>query len=137
MAHFVLTDVSAVVNSVDLSDHIKSITLTVRAGMEDDSNMGDTWTGRIAGLKDWDCNINFDQDFAAGEVDATIWSIYNTGTPITFVGKPTSAGVGPTNPTFTGSVLVEEYSPIDGEHGSKARSPVKFAAASSLARATA
>lgn len=134
MATFMLNDASAVINSVDLSDHITSITLDVSADALDDTHMGDSWRGKIGGMKDFNVSIEFSQDFAASEVDATMWAAL--GTVVSFVGKPTSASVGATNPTFTGNVLLTSYSPISGGVGDKASTSVSLEGAGTLTRAT-
>ena len=62
MGHFVFTDAKVVVNAVDLSDHVESVTLEYKAELQDDTNMGDTTRTRLGGLKDWSVSINFRQD---------------------------------------------------------------------------
>ena len=134
MAHIVLTDVSVVLAGVDLSDHLTSITLDYSADAVEDTNMGDTTHQRIGGLKDWSVALDFSQDYAAGEVDATLFSA--VGTLITFVGKPTSASVGAANPSYSGTALLESYPPISGAIGEKATVSVSLSAAGALTRAT-
>jgi hypothetical protein len=64
MATFVLTDASVVINSVDLSDRVSSVTLSVEVDEQEDTAMGDTYRSRIGGLRDWSVDIEFHQDFA-------------------------------------------------------------------------
>ena len=40
MATFVFTDASVTINSVDLSDHVRSVTLDLSAEEQDDTAMG-------------------------------------------------------------------------------------------------
>ena len=72
MAKFVLTDASVTLNSVDLSDHVASVTLDITADEIVTTAMGDTFQSRTGGLKDGTLSIEFQQDFAASEVDATL-----------------------------------------------------------------
>lgn len=118
MAHLVLRDASVVINGVDLSDHVASVAIPVSRADVQDTAMGAEGVSRLAGLRDEQIQLTFRQDFAASEVDATLWPIYTAGTGVTAVVKPTSAAVGAGNPTFTATVLLLEYAPLDGEVGS-------------------
>lgn len=135
MASFAFTDASVVINAVDLSDHVRSVTLNVEAEDLEDTAMGDTYRSRIGGLKDWSIDLEFNQDFAASEIDATIFPIL--GTVVTVTVKPTSAAVGATNPSYSGSVLISEYNPLDGSVGDLATTSVSWPGAGTLTRATA
>lgn len=134
MASFAFTDASVVINAVDLSDHVRSVTLNVEAEDLEDTAMGDTFRSRIGGLKDWSIDIEFNQDFAASEIDATIFPIL--GTVVTVTVKPTSSAVSATNPSYSGSVLVSEYNPLDGSVGDLATTSVSWPGAGTLTRAT-
>lgn len=134
MATFAFTDASVVINSVDHSDHVRSVTINTEAEDLEDTAMGDTYRSRIGGLKDWSVDIEVNQDFAATEWDASIFSIL--GTVVTITVKPTSAAVSATNPSYSGSVLVTEYNPLDGSVGDLATSSVSWPGAGTLTRAT-
>jgi len=135
MATFVLTDATLVVNSVNLSDHVRSMTLSTSAAVVDDTNMGDTWEVKLGGRKSATLTVEFSQDFAAANVDATLFAAL--GTVVTWTGKPTSAATSATNPQYSGSVLVSEYQPIDGSHGDLATTSVTWPCSGAVSRATA
>lgn len=139
MATFVLTDASVVVNSVDLSDHVQSVTVTTSRETQDDTVMGNTARSNSAGLKAAAISVTFLQDFAASEVDATLWTLYDAGTEHTVVVKSTSAAVGATNPTYTLTGFISSYAPIGGAVGNQHVAPVEWvnSGASGIARATA
>jgi len=136
MASFVLTDASIVINSVNMSSFATSVTVNVEVDEQEDTAFGDTWRSRLGGLKDFSLDIEFNSDFAASAVDATIWPLI--GTTTTVVIKPTSGAVSATNPTFTGTVLVTEYAPLDGSVGDLSTTSVSWpgAGGSGLVRAT-
>ncbi|HEX6968604.1 MAG TPA: radical SAM protein [Micromonosporaceae bacterium] len=134
MATFAFTDASVVVNSVDLSDHVRQVTLNVQADELDDTAMGDTFRSRIGGLKDWSVSLEFNNDFAASEVDATLWPLLGTTTTITI--KPTSGSVSATNPSYSGSVLVSQVNPLSGSVGDLATVSVTWQGAGTLTRST-
>jgi hypothetical protein len=105
-----------VINSVTLSDHVTSATLTNSAEDVDVSAFGDTARSFVSGLTSGQLNITWQQDYAASEVDVTIQGLI--GTVVTFALTPTAASVSATNPKYEGSVLVTDYTPISAEIGS-------------------
>ena len=134
MAKFVFTDASLVINSVDLSDHVKSVTLNYEAELQDDTCMGDDTRTNLGGLKNWSIDVEFSQDYAASEVDATLFGI--VGTAVTCVLKPTSGAVSSNNPSYTGSGIIGSYSPLGNSVGDLATAPVTISPAGTLTRAT-
>ena len=134
MAKFVLTDASVTLNSVDLSDHVSSVTLEITADEIVTTAMGDTFQARTGGLKDGTLSIEFQQDFAASEVDATLWPLL--GSTTTFEVKPTSGAVSSTNPKYSGSVLINAHSPVANGVGELATMSVSFPTSGTITRAT-
>ena len=134
MAKFVLTDASLVINSVDLSDHVTSVTLNYEAELGDDTTMGDDTRTNLGGLKNWSIDVEFTQNYASGKVDATLWGI--VGTSVAIVLKPTSGAVSATNPSYSGNGVIGSYSPIGNSVGDVAMAPVTIAPAGTLTRAT-
>lgn len=137
MATFAATDFSITVNAVDLSDWATKVTLPIEYEALEDTAYGDTARSRLAGLQDSTIQIEFNQDFAANAVDATLSGI--DGTVVAVVVKPTSAAVAATNPSYTGSYLVAEYSPFDASVGDLATTSVSWPLADGdgISRATA
>ena len=134
MAKFVLTDASVTLNSVDLSDHVSSVTLEITADEIVTTAMGDTFQSRTGGLKDGTLSIEFQQDFAASEVDATLFPLL--GSTTAFVVKPTSGSVSSTNPSYAGNVLVNSHSPVANGVGELATMSVSFPTSGTITRAT-
>jgi len=135
MATFVYTDASVVVNTVDLSDHVKSCALNYEAEMLDDTVMGDTTRSNIAGLLNWSIDVEFLQDFAAAKVDATLFALVGSAS-FTVTVKPTSGSVSSTNPSFSGSMVLESYPPMTGSVGDLETASATFRSAGTLTRAT-
>jgi hypothetical protein len=134
MSKFVLTDASLVINSVDLSDHVRSVTINYEAELQDDTTMGDDTRTNLGGLKNWSIDVEFTQDYAASNVDATMFPIVGTSVPV--VVKPTSGAVSATNPSYSGDGVIGAYSPIGNSVGDLAVAPVTIAPAGTLTRAT-
>ncbi len=135
MATIVLTDAQITINSVDLSTRITKV--TIKADVDDVDNTafgGGGWKSRQGGLKEGTIDLEFNQDWAAANVDATIWPLL--GTLTTVVVKPTSGAVSATNPSYTASCLVKEFAPIDGSVGDLAKTSVSWPVSGAVARAT-
>ena len=119
MAKFVLTDVKTLINSVDFSDHLASVTIDLTADeVETTAFGGSGFRTRVGGLKDGSVTLSFHNDFAttgSGAVDQTIWSLFNTAA--TVVVTPTSSAVSASNPSYTGVFLVSQVNPISGSVG--------------------
>lgn len=126
MSKFVYDDVSVTVNSVDLSDHVQSVTLSADITEVDVSTMGDTWDQSLPGRAKVTGSITFYQDFAASSVDATIWPLVNNGTT-TITLRPTSATVGATNPDWDiTNTVITSYQPVAGTYGDAAMVTLNF-----------
>lgn len=134
MGQIILNDVQVSVNGVDLTPHVKSVTLNYEAEELDRTAMGDTARRRIGGLKDFNVQLNFNQDFDAGAVDATLFGIVGTVVPVLIT--PRSGTVTATNPRYSGQVLVRRYSPIDGSVGDLGEAMTELPGDGVLARLT-
>lgn len=134
MASLVLTDAHIIINAVTLSSAGNQVTLPIEADAVEDTAFGDTTKSRIGGLKDWSLEVEFNQDFAAGNVDATLFPI--VGTVVTVEVRPTSSGRSATNPGYNGSALLQSYQPFGNGVGQKATARARFVAAGALARST-
>lgn len=135
MASFAFIDCRLELNSVVLSSFGTSATLNVSADELDDTAFGDTYHSRIGGLKDWSVNLEFNSDFAASAVDVTLFPLLGTVTTVKV--RPTTAIISPTNPEYSGSVLVSQVNPVGNSVGDLAKVSVQWPGAGTLARATA
>lgn len=133
MPKFVLRDADVVINGVNLSDHVESLTINYGAETPDMTSMQDITRRRLPGLIDWTVDITFRQDFDAGEVDATLFPLVGAAA-VAMAIKPTSGAISATNPAFTGNVLVGQYNPIQGTVGDTANSTVTLTGDGTLTR---
>jgi hypothetical protein len=115
MSKIVLTNVNVKVANVDLSDHINSVSLSSSAAEVETTAFGNGHVTRVGGLKDDSIALGFHQNFASGEVEATIGSL--VGTIGTVVVIPAGTVVSAANPSYTCEVLFTEWSPLDGSVG--------------------
>ena len=120
------------INGTDLSDHVESLTLNYSAEMLDSTAMGDTTRVRKGGLKDWSADVNFHQDLAATEVDATLFTLVGTTACVQIRACNACSSAG--NPDFSGIVILESYNPLGGAVGAMLDSPSTFQSAGTLSR---
>lgn len=134
MAEFAFTDGFLLLNAVNMSAMAKKIIIKASAAELENTTFGATYRSRIAGLKDYQLDIEWNQDFAASQVDVLLFPLF--GTVTTFEVRPTSAARSVTNPAYTGSVLISDYSPLDGAVGDLAMLAVSWKGAAPLLRQT-
>ena len=72
MAIVMSNDVSLVVNAVDLSDHVREITINMSADDLDATAMGALSKAHAVGLRDDRMEVTFLQDYASAKVDADL-----------------------------------------------------------------
>ena len=137
MTTLVLTDAFVSINAVDLSDHVRSLTLNYENELLDDTVMGDDTRSRLSGLFDWNLEVVFLQDFAAAEIDATLHAIVLAKLPIVCVVRAdNAAGVGAANPDYTGTAVIGPYPILSNAVGELAEVTARFEAAGTLVRTT-
>jgi len=120
MARIVLTDASVVINGVNLSEFITSVSLSTSEDVVDTTGMGSAGARtRVSGLADNSVTFEFNQDFAALGPEVSINAVGSSlvGTVTTCVVKPTSAAVSVTNPSYTFSAVVSEWQALSGAVG--------------------
>ena len=132
MATFVLTDAVLDIDGTDLSDHGTQVSITYEAEAQDDTVFGDDTRSNAGGLKSWSMSIEFLQDFAASEVDATLFPL--VGTTVTVKARGDSAAISTTNPSYEGTGLIQSYDPFGNSVGDMATASVSVQPAGTLSR---
>jgi len=126
------------VNGVNLSDHVREVSLETSISELPDNILGSETEIVRAGLESWTVNATFLQDFAASKIDATL-SALNSATQASFqliLYANAGAAVSATNPRYSGSAILTSYRPMGGPHGSNLEATATFRSASDLARTT-
>lgn len=125
MAQLVLNNASITINSVDLSDRANSVTLTYEVDSVEVTAFGDSGHKFAGGLQNISCEVSFQQDFAANEVEATIYSLVGTTTTVRI--KPTSSAVSATNPEYIlSNTFLGAHTPVMGAVGELAMTELTF-----------
>jgi hypothetical protein len=122
------------VGGVDLSDHVKSITINWGAEALDSTAMSHTTRQNVGGLLTWSIQVDFLQDYAASEVDVTLQAL--VGTTATVVVRADAGASAATNPTYTGTGLLTSYVPVGGTVGDMHMTQATFEAGGTLVRTT-
>jgi len=135
MAIFLQNNVGVKINSVDLSDHITSVTLTQNFDELEVTALGDSSHKFVKGLEASTLTLNFLNDFAAASVQATLQSAY--GTTVTAVLLPVKGtAVSATNPLYTVSILINNLTPLNGAVGDISNSSMTFTCNSTVVQTT-
>lgn len=137
MARIVLTDAKVTINGVNLSDHIASITINESADVVETTAFSNTAKTRVAGLRDNSVTLEFHQDFASSSVEQTInGSTTLVGTVTAIVVTPTSGSVSATNPSYSFSALVAEWTPLSASVGELSTASVTWPISGAITKAT-
>lgn len=135
MPRIVLTNVSVVFGTTDLSSYCTSVALNTTYDIVETTGFGDTAKKRIAGLADNSVSFEWNQDYAVGALEATIYPLL--GTAVTVVVKPNATAVGPTNPSYSFSALISEWQPLSGGVGELATVSTSFPISGTITKAVA
>jgi hypothetical protein len=113
MAVFMSNNVGVKVNSVDLSDHVTSVTLNRSFDELEVTAMGDSGHKFIKGLEASSITIDFLNDTATANVLATLQAAWGTNVPIVLLQQKGTA-VSATNPLYTATCLINNTTDING-----------------------
>lgn len=132
----VLKDCFIEVDGVTLSDNSNQVTVNRNKNEVETTSFGSGGTRRAHGLSDDSFEIQFMQSFELASVDATLSDLQENETEFPVVVRPTSDPVGSSNPEYTGTCILLEYTPLDASPGELSEISVTFPAQGSIARAT-
>jgi hypothetical protein len=125
MAVFLNNKVGVKINSIDLSDHVTSVTLNYTADELEVTAMGDTAHKFVKGLESGTLTVSFLNDTAASNVLATLNGAFGTTVAAKLIQEKATA-VGATNPLYTFDILVNNLTPINGGVGDIGTQDITF-----------
>ncbi|MFD4660836.1 hypothetical protein ACFWP2_35065 [Kitasatospora sp. NPDC058444] len=118
-----------------LSDYTRKVEVAVEVEEKDVTTYASLgWKVVIGGLKSGTVALEFLQDYAATKLDSIMWPLL--GTVVPFEARADQAAVGPSNPKYSGNILVKEWSPISGSVGDEASVGVSYPTSGAVTRAT-
>jgi hypothetical protein len=118
MGKFVIKEGYVEINGVDLSDHIKKV--VVHMGAVDVDATGLNYGGGTEhkqGLKDEKFECTVMSDFDVGQVDDTLFPLYDAGTEFEVRVAAFPLPITAANPAFAGTCILLDYEPISGSVG--------------------
>jgi hypothetical protein len=115
VAVYLSNGVSVTVDAVDLSSLVSSVTINRSFDELEVTAMGDSGHKFVKGLEASSVTIDFFNDADTNKTLQKLNTLW--GTSATVVIKQTSSAVGPTNPSYTMSCLVNNITPINGAVG--------------------
>lgn len=125
MASTVTNDAYVSINSVNLSAWCRSVELTVDADEQDNTAMGNGgFSSTLTGLKTGTLTLEFNQDYAASAVYATLVGLFGTSFPVAI--RPTSGAISSTNPEWQGTGQLFTFTYIAGSVGQVNTTPVNI-----------
>ena len=116
MAVFLNNKVGIKVATVDLSDHVQSVTLNRTFDELSVVAMGDSSQKFVKGLETSSITIDFLNDTATASVLPTLQAAYGTTVTVVLL-QDKGTAVSATNPLYTMSVLVNNLTDINGAVG--------------------
>jgi hypothetical protein len=128
MSKFLLNDVKVVVNGVPLSDHAFNVDTPSEKEQVDVSGFNPQATREyLPGLEDQTIEIQFENDFAAASVHATLYPLYASGSAFPLYLQPDSdAGTSATNPIYGGTAQLYSYNGLSGALAARAETTATF-----------
>ncbi len=123
------------VATINLSDHVTAFTLNRQADQIEVTAMGDTAHKFVAGLSADTITVSFLNDTAASNVLATLQAAYGTTVAWAAV-QDSSAAISATNLLYSGTILVDNLTDINGAVGDEGMIDITFTCNSKTATAT-
>ena len=135
MAIYLSNGVVVTLNSVALSDHVTMATINRVFDELEITAMGDSSHKFTKGLEASTIQLDFLNDTAASNVNATLQAAWGTTVPLTL--KQTSAVVSTTNPLYSTTVLVNNTQDINGAVADESMQSITFTCNSAIVITTA
>jgi aconitase B len=135
MAIFLNNKVGLKIATINLSDHVTAFTLNRVSDQIEVTAMGDTAHKFVTGLSADTITVSFLNDTAAANVLATLQAAY--GTTVAFAAiQDSSAAVSGTNVLYSGTILVDNLTDINGAVADEGMMDLTFTCNSKTAIAT-
>lgn len=113
MAIFMGNKVAVIVGTTNtITDHVSSVSLSRELDVVDITAMTDTVANAITGVERSTLNLELYNDFDASSVNALFENALGTKLNIRLI--PVSGTVTATNPSYTMSCLISNWTPING-----------------------
>jgi hypothetical protein len=130
----VIDDPKLTVNGVDISTAVREVEVKRAFADVEDTSSGDDNEHSAQGLGSGSFDATLRQSFDASSVDDVLEPLFMNGTDFTVLVSPTSDAVSDTNPSWTATCCLREYSPLAGKMGDLAEVKISFKAQSKITK---
>ena len=134
MSKTVIKNAQLIVNSVDLSSQVESVTIERKFDEVEVTAMGDAAHSMIAGLESNKLTVNLFDSYATSGVHQTLSALLGSTAAVTV--KPTANATSSTNPAWSFTVLVSAVNPFDGKVGDALKKSVTWPINTTITEAT-
>jgi hypothetical protein len=131
MAVFLNNNVGVKIATIDLSDHVKSVTITRQFDELETSAMSVTGHTFIKGLESSTIAIEFLNDTATSSVLQTLQTNWGTNAAFSII-QTKGTAVSASNPTYQGLVLVDHTTDINGTVADLGTQSITFTVSGSI-----
>lgn len=135
MAIFLNNKVGLKIATINLSDHVTAFTLNRQSDQIEVTAMGDTAHKFVTGLSADTLTVSFLNDTAAASVLATLQAAYGTTVAWQAI-QDSSAAVSATNLLYSGTILVDNLTDINGAVADEGMMDLTFTCNSKTATAS-
>lgn len=139
MPKYIIKDAVLVVNSVDLSSRVASVSVIMEGDDVDVSTMGTGVHEHLTGLRNDRFEVTFLSDFDADMVDDTLFPLLadaDSQPEFAVYAQPFSGAISTTNPRYsTDRAILNTYQPIAGAVGARSEVTVTFFSNEAIDRA--
>lgn len=137
MADTWVDDPYLMINAVDYSLAVRSISLTAGRQPVERTAGGDGGTQSIPGLRIWRLEVTLKDSYVDNGLDEALWALSDAGTVFILRVRPTSDAVAATNPEYVttnlagdtaaaGAIIDGPYDLVSGAVGSLAEKTIAF-----------
>ena len=133
MAKLVITNANITIGATDVSASVASVQIETSADEVETTAFGDTGKTRVGGLLDTTISLSMHNDYSA--IEGLVYPLI--GSTTTIVVKPNGTAVSTTNPSYTATVLVTGWSPVNGAVGELNTADVSWPVSGTVTKAVA
>lgn len=116
----------------DFSANVKGLTINYTGEFPEATTMGKTTKVKLAGVKDWNVDVQLVNSVSAGAMDDLLFVL--VGTLTNFLACTSGVTAATDTPTYTGAVVVTSWQPIQGSHGEVMGSTLHLEGSDTLTR---
>ncbi|GAB1642529.1 hypothetical protein [Krasilnikovia sp. MM14-A1259] len=135
MSLMVLTAALLTVNSNDLRQWCSKLEVTAEVEEKDVTVFTSAgWKEVLGGLKSGNVAATLKNSMTAGELDSLLFPLL--GTVVPWTAKASNASTSTSNPVYSGSLLVKNWTPISGSPGDVNEASYTWPTSGTITRAT-